>query len=217
LLNRTLNVAEERQEISEGETGPAAERHEILRCELSDPRRAEAEAFVRARFHRTHGANIVTFMPVLLLKEDSRGRIEAVVGCRRAECDPLFLERYLQLPIEETICARTGARVHRSQIVEVGNFAAANSRVAGTFMSLLAPHFLHRGLTWITFTATDSIRNILASLGGRCADLGPADGAQVADGPDRWGSYYSRDPHVLAGFLPMARRIPALWKTHHAD
>ena len=156
-------------------------------------------------------------MPSLLLMTDSGGSIEAVLGCRSANQDPLFLERYLERPIEEAIAARTGARACRSQIAEIGNFAATNSRVAGTFMSFLASHLLERGLIWIAFTATDSIRRILSTLGARCADLGAADGAQVANGPDRWGRYYSRDPRVMAGYLPMARRIPALWKSCHAD
>lgn len=218
MFTRTANVAEQRQDPFEGgECGPAPARREITGCGLSDPRRAEAEAFVHARFRRTHGANVVTFMPSLLLMTDSRGQIEAVVGCRRAGHAPLYLERYLEQPIEAAIAARTGSRISRSQVVEVGNFAASSSRVAATFMSFLAPHFLDRGLTWITFTATDSIRRILASLGARCADLGGADGAQTAGGPDRWGSYYSHDPRVMAGYLPLARRIPALWKTSHAD
>jgi hypothetical protein len=218
LFTQTLNVAEERQcGFDDREYGRVTARYAITSCEIQDPRRARAEAFVRARFHRTHGAHVVTFMPSLLLLTDSGGRIDAVLGCRSADPAPLFLERYLERPIEESIAASTGVRVRRSQVVEVGNFAAANSRVAGTFMSFLASYFLERGMTWIAFTATDSIRRILATLGARCADLGAANGVQVANGPDRWGSYYSHDPRVMAGYLPMARRIPALWKSCHAD
>ena len=156
-------------------------------------------------------------MPSLLLLTESGGRIDAVLGTRSAEHDSLFLERYLERPIQEAIAAKTGARVRRSQIVEIGNFAAANSRVAGTFMSFLPSYFLERGLSWIAFTATDSIRRILATLDARCTDLGAAEGGQVANSPDHWGSYYSHDPRVMAGYLPMARRIPALWKSCHAD
>ena len=217
MFTYTTGVAEERQCPAESsETGREQSRHEISTCGLSDPRRVEAEAFVRARFQRTHGAHVVTFMPSLLLMTDACGRIGAVLGCRRAD-QPLFLERYLELPIEESIAARTGNRVRRSQIVEIGNFAATDSRIAARFMSFVAPHFLERGLTWIAFTATDSIRRILATLGARCTDLGAADGLLVANGPDRWGRYYSHDPRVMAGYLPIARRIPALWNTCHAD
>jgi len=156
-------------------------------------------------------------MPSLLVMTGSQGSIDAVLGYRRAAQGPLFLERYLGRPIEETIARFAGSRVRRSQIVEIGNFAAADSRVAGTFMSFLPAYLLARELTWIAFTATHSIRRILASRGARCADLGAAQGECAAGGPDHWGSYYSRDPRVMAGFLPLARRIPALWKTCHAD
>lgn len=211
-------VAEERQQrFAAGDSVPTAARREFIACGSAHPRRSEAEAFVRARFHRAHGAHIVTFMPSLLLMTDARGNLDAVLGCRRADGDRLFLERYLPRPIQDEIAAHTGARVSRSRIAEIGNFAARNSQVAGTFMSYLASHLLDRGLTWIAFTATDAIRRILASLEAPCADLGAADGGQVASGPDRWGSYYSHDPRVMAGYLPNARRIPALWKTRHAD
>ena len=217
MLTHTPAVVDERQGPCEGYEFAHAPRQSLSTCSVADPHRAEAEAFVRARFHRTHGAHVVTFMPLLLLLRDSRGRIEAVAGCRLAELEPLFLERYLARPIEQEISAQTGARVHRSRIVEVGNFAATSSRVASRFMSFLAPRLLERELTWIAFTATHSIRRILASLGARCADLGAAEGVQAAKGPDCWGRYYSHDPRVMAGYLPMARSIPTLWKTCHAD
>jgi hypothetical protein len=57
----------------------------------------------------------------------------------------------------------------------------------------------------------------VAAMGGRCLELSTADRARVAGGADEWGRYYMNDPRVMAGFLPSARAIPALWRSHHGD
>jgi hypothetical protein len=84
-------------------------------------------------------------------------------------------------------------------------------------MSFMPAYFLERSARWLVFTATASIRGILSAMGGHCMEVGTADGARVAGGADEWGRYYSSDPRVMAGFLPSARRIPALWRSHHGD
>jgi hypothetical protein len=189
----------------------------IETCEVSSPRREEAEEYVRARFQHTHGATIRTFMPTLVLLTGADGALAGVAGCRMAGKEPLFLERYLECPIEELIARRTGARVKRSEIVESGNFACQDSATARVFMSQLPRYLIEREQTWIAFTATVSIRRILRSLGARCTELGKADGACVRSDDDKWGSYYANDPRVMVGYLPLARRIPALWGMWRAD
>jgi hypothetical protein len=186
-------------------------------CDTGDPHRAEAEAFVRDRFHRTHGARIQTIMPSLLLLRDAAGSLRGVAGCRPAGANTLFLERYLDRPIEQALLAHTGARVRRADVVEIGNFACRDSRVASAFMSMLPRFLIQQHFVWITFTATISIRRILRHLGARCADLAPADGACVRGDSDEWGRYYANDPRVMAGYLPLARRIPALWRAAGAN
>src|SRR5688572_9828604 len=156
-------------------------------------------------------------MPTLLLLTDACGELAAVTGFRCAAHEPLFLERYLSLPVEQAISSQMGARAQRAEIVEVGNFAALDSRRARMLMSFLPAYFLERSARWIVFTATASIRAILSAMGGRCMEVGTADDARVAGGADEWGRYYSKDPRVMAGFLPSARRIPALWRSHHGD
>jgi hypothetical protein len=141
-------------------------------------------------------------MPSLLLLADPQGPPAGVAGIRLAGAGPLYLERYFNESIEQRIEHRTGVRADRSAIVELGNFACRDSRVAGLFMSLLPAHLLDRGLSWIVFTATLSVRRILQGLGGRTFDLGPADGACARDGIDDWGRYYTQQPRVLAGYLP---------------
>jgi hypothetical protein len=211
-------VADERQLVGAArECTRIIPEYRIISCGPDDARRTEAEAFVRRRFLRSHGAHIATFMPTLLLLADAGGQLAAVAGFRSAAHEPLFLERYLPVPIERALTSQVGAHVHRAEIVEVGNFAALDSGRAKALMSFMPAYFLDHSARWIAFTATTSIRRMLSAMGGRCMELSTADGARVAGGADEWGRYYSSDPRVMAGFLPSARRIPELWRTHHGN
>ena len=186
-------------------------------CEANASRRAEVERFIRERFRRTHGAVIRTFMPTLLLLTHADGTLAGVAGCRSAAQGPLFLERYLDRPIEDVIARYEGVRVTRSQVVEAGNFACADAHTAREFMSLMPRYLIERRHTWIAFTATVPVRRILRSLGASCTELARAYDACVRGGNDRWGSYYAHDPRVMLGYLPLARRIPAFWGRFRAD
>jgi len=211
-------VADERQTTSAPrEYTRAPPEYRVIPCGRGDARRAEAEAFIRKRFLRSHGAHIATFMPTLMLLTGVDSELVAAAGFRSAAQEPLFLERYLPLAIEQAIASQSGAPVQRAEIVEVGNFAALDSRRAKILMSFMPAYFLEGSARWLVFTATSSIRRILSAMGGRCLEVGTADGACVAGGIDEWGRYYSTDPRVMAGFLPLARRIPELWRTHHGN
>jgi len=87
-------------------------------------RRRALEDFIRARFAEHYGARVRHFMPELLGLEAVDGELHGALGCRRAGEQPLFLERYLDLPIEDALAQRYRCAVDRADIVEVGNFAA---------------------------------------------------------------------------------------------
>lgn len=191
-------------------------RYGVTACGPGDPGRADAEDFVRHAFFRTHGARIHTFMPTLLVLAEPGGPPEGVAGIRPADAGALYLERYLDEPIEDRIRRHTGVRADRSAIVELGNFACRDSRVARMFMTLLPACLLGRGLSWIAFTATVPVRRILQSLGARTYDLGSADGACARDGVDDWGRYYTHQPRILAGYLPLPWTDTAAGVAPHA-
>jgi hypothetical protein len=178
----------------------------VAGMEASD--RAELEAFVGAAFKRGHDATVTSFMPTLLSFRDRAGELRGVVGLRGAVPQPLYLEQYLEKPVEAAIAAATGHPVRREQVVEVGNLAGANCRAAMRMVALLPGYLLSRDYRWIVFTATSTVRGILEGFGAPLVELARADGARVAGSPDRWGRYYEKDPRVLAGYLPASLRIP---------
>ncbi len=192
--------------------GPALR---LAEAEAGAPERAELEAFVRAAFQRKHDASVNSFMPTLLSFRDRAGDLRGVIGLRGAEPKPLYLEQYLEQPIEAAIAAATGRQVQRCQVVEVGNLAGTNCRAAMRMVAALPSYLLSRDYQWIVFTATSTVRGILQGFGAPLVELARADVARVASSPDRWGRYYEKDPRVLAGFLPVTRRIPGFSHVVH--
>lgn len=172
------------------------------------PERPELEAFVRSAFARRHEATVSSFMPTLLSFRDAAGELRGVIGLRGAQPQPLYLEQYLEQPVEAAIATATGQPVRRAEVVEVGNLAGANCRAAMRMVASLPSYLLARDYHWIAFTATSAVRGILAAFGAPLVELARADGSRVTTGNDRWGRYYESDPRVLAGYLPVSRRIP---------
>lgn len=178
--------------------------------------REDLEAYVRARFAAKHGAEVRTFMPTLISFRERQGELRGVAGIRGADESHLYLEQYLDRPIEERLTAslrslpvdRGGARaVRRDEIVEVGNLAGASCRAAVRMVAQLPVYLMSRRYSWIVFTATSALRQILDGFGAPMIELGRADPASVAVAADSWGRYYETDPRVIAGYLPDADRL----------
>jgi len=169
--------------------------------QAGDPRREELEQFVHDVFEARHGASVCSFMPTLLAMRNDSGALCSVAGFRCAKGQALFLERYLDEPIEQSIASATGHQINRSQIVEVGNLAGVSCRSAMRLVLDLPGILLDRGHRWIVFTATDTVRELLASYQAPLFDLAAANAARAQDTGDDWGRYYDSHPRVMAGYL----------------
>lgn len=163
------------------------------------PQRALLEEFVRHQFLEHFGAKIRRFMPELLGLNDSNGAIRAVVGCRAAAAERLFLEAYTREPIEDALAARNGFFVPRERIVEVGSLACRNATAAVAIVRALVPHLTNAGFSWVVFTGADTVMNVFRSLGLAPRALCPANPLLLGDARHDWGTYYDHNPHVLAG------------------
>lgn len=67
---------------------------------VTSGRRKQLESYVAEQYNRSYGARITHFMP-LLLSMSRAGQLEVVVGVRSAYDDALFLEHYLDKPVEQ--------------------------------------------------------------------------------------------------------------------
>lgn len=162
------------------------------------PRRQEAEAFVRGVFARHYGAQVSSFAPNLTLLEQNQ-RVIAATGWRPAGEETLFLERYLDLPIEAAMAQLADLPVERRRIVEVGNLAAEKPGSSIHVILTLAAHFDRLGYEWVVFTATRELIAIFSRLGLPLLALAPADPARLGDEAAAWGRYYDTQPIIVAG------------------
>lgn len=164
-----------------------------------DGRRPGLERFIADAFLHAYDARIEHFADHLLGLRRPDGNWTAGVGYTAAGCAPLFIEQYLDCTVEDAIADRLGVRVARSQIVEVGNLAAASPGGARRLIIRMTG-LLHRlGHTWVVFTSTRALLNSFARLDVPLMTLAPADPGRLEGGAAQWGSYYDAEPQVMAG------------------
>jgi hypothetical protein len=139
-------------------------------------------------------------MPRLFSLRTKQGDLIAAFGLRSAATSRLFLETYLDRPIEEVLRAKLDMAIHREQIIEVGNLSALYPGAARWLILALTAKLHEEGYKWVTFTGTTALRNGFSRLGLRPIELGAAT-LEHLPWSERayWGSYYDGAPMVMAG------------------
>lgn len=161
--------------------------------------RASAEAFISQCFADNFGSRVEAFMPRLFSMRNRDGDICGAFGLRSASRN-LFLEQYLDTPIEKTIAARVGSKVERQAIVEVGHFSGTFPGAVRAMIALLTERLHREGFEWVVFTGTTGLRNAFCRLGLCPLDIQAATADRLPeDARAAWGSYYDHAPRVLVG------------------
>jgi len=107
---------------------------------------------IRATYVRAYGATIDSFMPKIMRVSNASGHYRAVMGFRLAGEERLFLENYLDDPIEDVISRYLGKPVNRSEIIEVGNLAEAEPGDARMALIGGTAYMWSLGCRWLVFT-----------------------------------------------------------------
>lgn len=189
-----------------GHASPATRLHLHDRCA---PGRAAVEDFIRDIYRQRYGADVQHFAPMLVSLQDEDGVVVAAAGYRAANIEPLFLERYLDAPIETRLGETSLLVPRRERIVEVGHLAASRAGQGQRLILLLGPHLARQGFEWVVATLTQELRHLFVRMGIAPMALGVADPALLGDAADSWGSYYDHRPVVLAGQLSLALQAQA--------
>ncbi len=174
------------------------------------PRRGAIERFIEARYQTVFGATGLNHYPLLAALCGVDDAIRAAAGVRFAAHEPLFLEGYLDQPVEQVVAEAFARPVARGSIVEVGSLAS-DSPVASlelfATLSALLPPACHRGVA--VLTARPELAFVLGRAGFELKLLGLADPARLGERAADWGSYYNAAPSVytleLAGSPALAR------------
>jgi hypothetical protein len=160
--------------------------------------RLATESFIAEGFLKAYGARITEFMPELMGLNDGP-LLAAACGLRPAAVGTLFLEQYLEHPVEQVLGHATGTTTNRNGIIEVGNLSVARPGYARHFVLWLTLHLRGIGMEWALFSAVPALRNNFMRLGIPLVTLGSAAPERLAD-PVRtnWGTYYEQGPQVTA-------------------
>lgn len=158
------------------------------------------ERFVSRRFAEVYGADLYSFMPRLFGLHEADGRLIAVFGMREAAREALFLEQYLDAPVQSIAGAVGGHRIARERIVEIGNLAGATSGALRQLIPVLTRQLYRSGFHWVVFTGSARLVNGFTRLGLPLQVVANAPVDRLpADERTRWGSYYDHQPSVMLG------------------
>ena len=198
-----LPVAAFSRELPARESGlPALE---LLGPDADDALRYDVETRIAATFAQRYGATIDHFLPYLLCLSASQ-KLGAVAGLRLARESALFLEQYLDVPVEQAVSREFRTPVDRAQIIEIGNLASTVHGSAALLFALLPTLLSAAGIRWVVCTATPQVLAMLDKLQFPFRTICAADPQLLADGMDNWGSYYRSRPRVIVGDVQMAAR-----------
>lgn len=167
------------------------------------PQRQSLERFIADGYARAYRAQLTHFADQLVGLRSVDGGWTAGVGFTPAGDGSLFVEQYLDRPVEQVIARRLGEPIERGQVVEVGNLAAAGAGAARDLILRMGALLRVLGRSWVVFTATRCLLNSFARLDVAPIVLAPADPARLPDAGRTWGSYYSTGPQVMTANIPL--------------
>ena len=165
----------------------------------NDASRHELEAAIYTGFAHAFGADLHEFYP--LLSQLSYRRSRCFLGVRLAANAPLFVEQYLQQPLE----LHLGKQVKRSEIAELGNlYSTGRMATLGHFI-ILTEALLQHSIHHLVFTATQQVRSLLSLCQVEAQIISNANG-NIASAKD-YGSYYQCVPKVCVVNLRHAQQV----------
>ena len=182
--------------------------HAGLRLVRHEPDDRDAVSdFIRAKFLRDHGAHLHHLMPHLFSLRRPGDEIVAAFGLREAAHERLFMECYLDEPVESRIARLSGREVARDRIIEVGNLATTLGG-ARAMIAALTKHLHETGTEWVTFTGVHALRHAFHRLGLRPLSIAAATPDRLSDSERLlWGRYFEGRPVVMAGYVPHGYRM----------
>jgi hypothetical protein len=163
--------------------------------------RQAAEAFVHDCFHQYYQADVQHYLPILMGLSDESQQLQAVLGFRHASHEePLFLENYIDQPVEQLLASRIQAPVDRERLVEVGNLAVTPRGGGRWLITALTAYLSATQAEWALFTIGPVLQNAFKRMGLELIDLAEARRERLPEAEQSlWGRYYEQKPRVMAG------------------
>jgi hypothetical protein len=164
---------------------------------------------IRERYAAVHGASPEVDYPHHCTILDGGDAI-ATLGYRHGDEGRLFVETYLDAPVEVVLSERLGRPIDRAAIVEIG--AHASRRPAATMaLWLRAANELQDQAEIAVAVLTGPIRDMFGRIGLPIQIVEKSDPGRVAAGSGQWGRYYESDPLVCAGEIAAGHACLTQW------
>ncbi|MFC6671394.1 thermostable hemolysin [Marinobacterium aestuariivivens] len=173
----------------------------LVRCPEGSATFERVKRYACTRYADVHQARLRHFLPLQILLGDERHWL-ASCGLRSADSHSLFLEQYLDRPVERALGSVTGNSLGRRQIVEVGNLAGEPGSARLMILSLTR-YLAQSGVDFVVFTATRELQHAFSRLGLATWFLAQASPERLGDEAADWGRYYSHAPAVFAGSVAL--------------
>ena len=166
-----------------------------------DKQRLEVQDYIAKQYKNIYQAEIQEFLP-FLMSFQCKNLVSAAVGFKSAGNNPLFVEQYLDAPVETAMSELVQQDIERKSIIEIGNLAATWKGTSQLVLAIL-PIILERaGYKWAVFTATSQVDKLLKKIQINMTTLCEADVNRVNNEDAIWGTYYNQSsPHVVFGSL----------------
>ncbi|MDE1917157.1 MAG: thermostable hemolysin [Sphingomonadales bacterium] len=161
---------------------------------------------IRRRYAQSFGADLVPNFEVY--RGHGTSPCKAALGFRRASRQPLFLECYLDAPVEAVASALLNRPVARDSIVEIGNFAADHALAMIALWGTVS-NDLAQDCELAVATLTRPLRQMFRRVGIQFHVLAPAQAHRLPPGFGHWGDYYSLAPQVCLGEIALAQQAIA--------
>lgn len=155
------------------------------------------ERFARMVYYRRYGAKLNTFCRELLTLWSRNYGVISCVGINTPESGEIFLEQYLDRPVEEEVSRVTVGCVKRDEIVEVGTMAVYEGGLCRLMMAGLVGLLVEQNKRFIVCTAVKTLRNTFNRLSIPYLALAKATPERLKSGVGDWGSYYNASPEVI--------------------
>lgn len=161
--------------------------------------RTSVEELVARRYAEVHRATLRFEYPSIQMQK-CLGETKAALGYRRADTGALFLETYLDAPIESVLQTTFGREFARRDIVEIGNLASCN---AASMVALWAStaNDLGSDAEIAVAVLTAPLRAMFGKLGIPLVHMLPADPSRLSKSRGDWGDYYKNEPLICAGLI----------------
>ena len=158
--------------------------------------REALERFIAEKYLQVHSARLNEYLPVLLGVRYNEELVGAV-GMRPGAYRPMFLEQYLDSPIEQQVAAFSKQPVDRCSLVEIGNLAIARKGHGPLLMAMMTAVLAEAGYEWMVFTVTEQVERLIGRLGFKPHYLKGAEPDRLVGDRSLWGSYYENNPRVI--------------------